>query len=160
MEFIGNISDAGKLIVSQTAELGKWLMSHRNKNVSVVLKVKGRNRSNPQNNYYWGVIISMVKDAMNDFGNEYTSEEVHEFLKKEFNWEEKEMKEGYFVKVPRSTTRLNTIEFNDYKEKIQQFAAEVLGIYVPDPNEGMDDGGLIVAGYDKEVKSIIVTKGR
>lgn len=145
MEFIANISHTGKLVAAHPVELAKWLFTHKDKQVTVVLKVKGKDRSNPQNRYYWGVIIPMVQFAMNEFGNDFTKEETHEFLKKEFNWEEKEMKDGYYVKVPRSTTKMNTVEFMDYKEKIQQFASEVLGIYVPDPNEMTDDGGMILS---------------
>lgn len=143
MDFLGNISDNGKLIPTYPIELAKWLITNKGKAVTISLKVKRSTRSNPQNRYYWGVIIEMVQYAMNEHGNEYSKEEVHEFLKKEFNSEEREMKEGYYVKVPRSTTSMNTVDFMNYKEKIQQFAAEILGIYIPDPNECFDDSVLI-----------------
>ena len=35
----------------------------------------------------------------------------------------------------KSTTQLSTVEMNEYWEKIQQFAAEKLGLVIPDPNQ-------------------------
>lgn len=138
IELIGRIDDAGKLTVFHRDALNRWVRTHRDSQVVLSISTKVKRRSNPQNAYYWGVIIPMVQEAMNSFGNDFDAEEVHEFLKKEFNWEEKNVGEGYFIKVPRSTTRLTTVEFSIYKERIQEFASSVLGIYIPDPNEALE----------------------
>lgn len=37
-----------------------------------------------------------------------------------------------------STTELTTVEFNEYCEKVRGLAAEMWGIYVPEPNEVID----------------------
>jgi hypothetical protein len=138
IELQGYINDTGKLSLYQSDVLHRWIRNHKDTTVVLSINERRKRRSNLQNAYYFGVLVAMVQEAMNSFGNDYTSEEVHEFLKKEFNYEEKEIGEGYYIKVPRSTTRLTTVEFSDYKEKIQQFASSVLGIYIPDPGEAVE----------------------
>ena len=52
---------------------------------------------------------------------------------KEGDWFDK--KEKVTRKQLRSTASLSKKEFNDFKIQLQQFAAEMLGIDLPDPNE-------------------------
>lgn len=75
-------------------------------------------RSNPQNAYYFGVIVDMISQ---ETGNEL--EETHELLKVRF------------LKPigKKSTTQLTTVEFNTYIEKIQRWSAQELGCVIPDP---------------------------
>lgn len=92
-------------------------------------------RSLQQNRYYWGLVIPMVQKGLLDMGTEAGKEEVHEFLKVRFNYNEVVNKEtGEYVCIPKSTAGLNKEEFGVYIEKIQRFAAEFLGITIPDPN--------------------------
>lgn len=93
-------------------------------------------RSDPQNKYYWAVCVPMVQEGMKDLGNEFTKEEVHDFLKKEFNFSEVVNPEtGEVKQVPRSTTLLNKEAFSNYIESIQRWAAEWLHIVIPDPGQ-------------------------
>lgn len=91
-------------------------------------------RSNPQNRYYWGLVIPLIKKGIEDMGTELTAEETHEFLKAKFNYTELVNEEtGQTEFIPRSTTALNKLQFSEYVEKIQRFAAEFLNVEVPDP---------------------------
>ena len=95
---------------------------------------KQNKRSNPQNAYYWGLVIPLLKKAFEDLGHELTAEEVHEFLKAKFNFKEIINQEtGEVNQIPLSTTRLSKSEFSDYIEKIQIFAATFLNLVVPGP---------------------------
>ena len=77
--------------------------------------------TNKLNKYYWGVLIPVVKEGLKDVGyNGLNNQDVHEFLVKRFEVDYSE---------------LSNIEFIEYKENIQQWAAEFLNIYMPDPNE-------------------------
>jgi hypothetical protein len=97
---------------------------------------KQNKRSNPQNRYYWGLVIPMMKKAFEDLGHELTAEEVHEFLKARFNFTEVINEQtAEMIQIPLSTTRLNKSDFSEYIEKIQRFAAEFLNLVIPDPNE-------------------------
>ena len=91
-------------------------------------------RSNPQNAYYWGLVIPLLKKGFEDLGHELTAEEVHEFLKAKFNFKEIINEEtGEVNQIPLSTTRLSKLEFSEYIEKIQRWAAEFLNLVIPDP---------------------------
>lgn len=97
---------------------------------------KANKRSNPQNRFYWGLVIPMVQSGIKDMGTELTKEETHEFLKARFNFEEiVNTNTGEAISIPRSTTALNKIQFSEYVEKIQQFASEFLSIVIPDPGQ-------------------------
>lgn len=95
-------------------------------------------RSNPQNRYYWGLVIPIIQKGIKDMGTELTKEETHEWLKSKFNLSDLiNPTTGECISIPLSTTRLNKEGFSEYISKIQQFASEFLNIYVPDPNEQM-----------------------
>lgn len=92
-------------------------------------------RSNPQNRYYWGLVVPLVQMGIKELGTEITKEECHELLKARFNTEELVNTEtGECIKLPRSTTNLNKEQFSDYISKIQQFASEFLNVVIPDPS--------------------------
>lgn len=102
--------------------------------ITLTIEKKKKKRSLSQNAYYFGVVCSLVKNGMNEFGSEYDIEETHEFLKSRFNLKEVvNTNTGEVTKIPFSTTKLNTIEFMTYIERIQRFASEELGIIIPDP---------------------------
>lgn len=82
-------------------------------------------RSLSQNKYYWGVIIDLFAQNTG-----YTKDESHQELA------------GMFLKYEahgktyvRSTTSLNTSEFEKYADQCRQWMGEMLGINVPLPNE-------------------------
>ena len=96
-----------------------------------------KNRSGQQNRYYFGCVLPLVKDGLIDVGYREisTNEETHDlmkymFLKKQIANEET----GEVIESIGSTTKLSTIEFNEYIDKIAQFAAEMLGVVIPPPN--------------------------
>lgn len=95
-------------------------------------------RSNPQNRYYFGLVVPLIQKGIKDLGTELTKDEVHEFLKARFNLSEVVNQEtGEAISIPVSTTRLNKEQFGDYIDRIQAFASQFLNIYIPDPSEQM-----------------------
>lgn len=159
MELTGKISDEGKLNLFNRAELTQWLRDNAGKDIVLKIERKKKKRSGQQSRYYWGVVIAMVRQAMNEYGSNYSSEETHEYLKKEFNWTEIEAKDGYMLKVPQSTTGLTTVDFMNYLDKIYLWALEVLGIVIPLPNEQMElpiDTHIVL--HDPAVNAIIHDK--
>jgi len=85
-----------------------------------------KKRSNPQNRYYWGVVIDILS-----FHTGYTSEELHEALKAKFLPNRIILDE----EVSSTTKELTTAEFEEYMRKIRTFASMELDCYIPDPNE-------------------------
>lgn len=102
-----------------------------------ILEISGADkRSNPQNRYYWGLVVPLIQKGIKDMGTELTKEETHEFLKARFNASDLVNKEnGEVIQIPISTTRLNKEQFSEYIGKIQQFAAEFLQIVIPDAGQ-------------------------
>ena len=84
-----------------------------------------KKRSNPQNAYYWGILI---KEIANETG--YTPEETHAKLAYKFLL----VKEGSQPFV-RSTTSLKTAEMEEYNENVRRWASDFLSLYLPLPNE-------------------------
>lgn len=103
------------------------------------LEIKKRNkRSLQQNRYYFGVCVKMIQEELTQRGNDVSLQEVHDWLRSKFNYKEiVNYETGEYERVPKSTTELNKEDFGTYIERIQQFAAEFLGINIPDPGEQM-----------------------
>ncbi len=96
---------------------------------SVYVTDKKHQRSLSQNAYYHAVVVPLVSAHTG-----YSKEETHQQLAFRFNPEMIEV-DGEMYKVPGSTSKLNTSQFNEYLESIKQWASEEMGIYIPDPNE-------------------------
>lgn len=100
----------------------------------VEIKRYTENRSGNQNRYYWGVVIQMFSEYSGFF-----PDEVHELLKNKFLKYDKAFKDtGESVTISRSTTDLDTWEFEQYLEQCRIYAATVLEIVIPLPNECME----------------------
>jgi len=82
-------------------------------------------RSLNQNRYYWGVVVKILAQHTG-----YTSEETHQELARMFLQYENNGK--LFV---RSTTKLNTVEFENYTESCRQWAWNEMNLHIPLPNE-------------------------
>ena len=106
-----------------------WVASLDGKQVRVIVEQETRKRTDPQNKYYWGVIIELLSQELG-----YESEEVHNLLKSMFLKRRVILKGKEYISIG-STTKLNTAQFTDYIEKIKRFAASELNISIPDSDE-------------------------
>ena len=101
-------------------------------------------RSNPQNNYYHGVVLEKIAEA---WGVE--TEEAHEWLcGTRWGWKDKKVPktprnpEGVESVPNRTTTTgydgkrsvLNKVQFEEFVEFARRFAAKKLNIFIPDPD--------------------------
>lgn len=99
-----------------------------------------KRRSLPQNAYYWAVLVPMIREGLHDQGWDeiQDDEDAHEFIKSQFLTRSvPNVNTGEMITVPGSTRKLTTVEFNELVARIQQWASEFLGIYIPGPNEPM-----------------------
>jgi len=103
----------------------RYLNSLNGKDIELIIRERNLVRTSPQNAYYWAVVVELIAEELG-----YDKEEAHEALKFKFL-------RKHSGKLPsvRSTTDLDTKEFEDYVEKIRRFAAEELNINIPDPNQ-------------------------
>lgn len=94
-------------------------------------------RSVQANRYYWGVVINALHDLTG-----YTPEELHELMKAKFLPKDLAFtnSNGDVVEafvLGGSTRGLDTAEFYTYVERIIEWAAGSLGLYIP----GADEAG-------------------
>lgn len=96
-----------------------------------------KNRTSPQNAYYWSGVLPLVRDGLKEIGYReiQTNEQTHDLMKARF-LKINVVNEitGEVLESIDTTTKLSTIEFSDYIDRIAQFAAEYLGINIPPPN--------------------------
>ena len=131
------IVENGKFVPNSKEYFKRAFESYEGKIIELSLKVWHKKRTNPQNSYYWGVVIELIKNYINDLGNDFDSDTIHELLRSLFlkttkeivNKESGEVKTIEFI---QSTTKLSTIEFETYLESCKRYAAETFDIFIPD----------------------------
>ena len=126
--FLGMVSK-GKLVFNNPDGMERYLLGLDNKSVEVVIRLPRKDRTNQENRYYFGVVVKLISEHTG-----FSVDEVHEFLKLKFLSKIIVMA-GEDVKIPRSSTELSTVEWEQWMTEIREWAAMVLGLYIPLPNE-------------------------
>ena len=121
--------------------LSKAIRSLEGKAVTITIERTKKKRSNPQNRFYWGVVVPLIRQGLNDLGHYYTNDQAHEFIKQyvadnapDVIIEELTLN-GLTSRRIKSTSELTTSQFMDYMEVVGQFAADYLNIEIPAPSE-------------------------
>lgn len=114
-------------------------VSHKPYRVSI--GVEKSQRTKDQNRLYW-LWLNCISD---ESGN--SVDDLHEYLKHKFLNTYARVIYGEEVKSTQSTTELNTDEFTKYLEKVQIWAANELGITLPNPDD------LIYSMFEERYKS-------
>jgi hypothetical protein len=117
--------DRGFWTLDRPSRYWEYVNSIGNGRIELIIRKEKTQRSNNQNNYYFGVVCKILGDY---FG--YTEDEMHEALKIHFL-----SKGACDVPTVGSTAKMNTAEFEDYLTKIKRWAASEYGVVIPDPNE-------------------------
>jgi hypothetical protein len=116
----------------------KDVLSHfEGKVISIYIQRKKKRRTTPQNRYYWGVIIPMWQELLlTEWGEHYSKEATHEFLKMNFNFDEQINEDtGEVLRKPKSTTENSTTDMEMYHEICRRKAFEYFNAVIPLPNE-------------------------
>jgi len=129
-KFTATITDNLELSFDDVQKYKQHLMNLKSKNkpVSVIIKIQSKDRSNNQNGYYWGCVIELIANHCG-YRQSWEREELHGELKRLF------LPKHGRLQITRSTSDLNTVEFEEYLSKIRQWASEYLSLYIPLPNE-------------------------
>ena len=127
--------ESGELHIRSRKKFDASLKRWRDCEVTVTVERMHATRSAAQNRYLWGGVYDAISEHTG-----YDPEEVHALMKQlhlprhravcDKNGEVK----GDFV-IGGSTARLNKIEFGEYIERVRRWAAETLGLDIPDPVE-------------------------
>lgn len=138
LQLYGNIDEKGALSIHNRQRLLEWARQYPGKNIVIKFERKGSKRSNPQNAYYWGVVIREITIRLRDLGHQWlTDEDVHDMMKLKFNHEQIVSEEGEVLELPKSTTTLTKTQFAEYIDNIRMWASGFLSIDIPDPNSDL-----------------------
>lgn len=96
---------------------------------TVEIKDFKKNRSSQQNRYYFGIVLPLLADNYGDAKTDF-----HEFLKRKFLMPRIVEIDGMRFEIMPSTSKLSTVDFNEFVEQVCRFASEEMGIFVPPPN--------------------------
>lgn len=130
--------------VRYPAKMTEFILQMKVDRVRITIQPDRRRRTNPQNAYYWGVVIPHVIAGLQDAGNGWLSakneqhcQTVHKMLAEKFldNGTEMILPTGEKFKGDPSTSGLDTMEFSDYVEKIRAWSVEFFNLYIPDPGD-------------------------
>jgi len=126
----------GKLTRNRN-QLTEAIKSFEGKTITITIDKAKKKRSNPQNSFYYGVVIPIMRDALKEAGHIMTNDDVHQLLKLKFLKETilTDENTGECIERIKSTTELSTTGFMEYILEIQQWCSEFFGIVIPDPNE-------------------------
>ena len=99
------------------------------KKFTVEIKQKREIRTVSQNALYWLWLTCIMAET----GNE--KDYLHIFFGKKYLPKESRVLYGEIVEITVSTTKLDTAQFTNYLDRIQQFASSELGIILPRPED-------------------------
>lgn len=126
--FFATVGDDLSIKFLNAAKVKQHILPFKGQTVEVTIERRKRRRTDNQNSYYWGVVIRMIASYCG-----YRSDEelagIHETLKIKF------LPAVGKLQIAKSSSSLNTAEFAEYIDKVKQWAAEELGVYIPEPNE-------------------------
>ena len=121
-KFKGRVGN-GKLFLEKTKAYEYLINSLEGKTIELTIKKFRKKRTNQQNRYYWVCINFIASEIGED------PEELHQTFKAMFLVD----KSGK-IPIVKSTSRLTTVEFTEYIEKIAKRVA-LIGIILPNPEE-------------------------
>ena len=124
----GQIKD-NKLKLYDKDAFNAYLSVMNGQEIDLVVRKTQKYRSYQQNKYYWGVVVELLSEATG-----YERQEMHEVLKGKFLARYVTIA-GSEVPIVRSTTELNTVEFEKYTAEIRRWATQELDCQIPEPQE-------------------------
>ena len=109
------------------------------KKVIIWTRRKVDKRSNPQNRYWQGVVLPLIRDYMKANWKRFTDADCSQLTKEDWhNWYKSKgyfgYKEMFGEKIPKGSSESTTLEFQEAKDRVQREWA-VRGLDIPDPNE-------------------------
>ena len=142
MEYVitynGRVKD-GKLHIIHRSNFDHDIELLEGKEVEITIQRKRKKRSLPQNSYYWGVIVKIIRNELYELGSIYTHKQVHGILKEMFlKVDEPIGDDGLFISRVKSSKELSTSEFMDYTAQVIRWAAEFLNCVIPDPGQQIE----------------------
>lgn len=126
-------------------DITEAISQYEGKEITIILKRFFKKRSNRQNNYWHGVVVEHWRNLIREeWGEIWTHEETHEFLKTNLNYEhyvdtdtgEMLLNEetGDPIRKPKSTKDNTTFSQEELSEKARQLARNMFQYTIPLPD--------------------------
>ena len=133
--------NAGRIPVEVSQNLRSTLEKLNGKTAKITIQEKRKTRSLSQNAFYFGVVIPAIQHMFFEAGQPVDEQVVHEYLKRHVGNLTRTLQtpDGKQAAVTRSSTELDTIEWELFIEQIRAWAAQ-WNTEVPFPNEGLTYG--------------------
>lgn len=132
LTYYSTIKD-GRLQKNVSEVIAKELHHFEGKRIELTIQKLKSTRSTQQNRYWWLMVGIVAKEIG------YTSEELHEILKRLFLTRTKvNEKTGEIYEYAGSTAKLNKTEFSDLVENFKRWAAQEFDIVLPDAGQNFD----------------------
>lgn len=123
----GRVTDKGVLVLADPSAWRRAVARHRDRAVWVSVVRQQAARTLPQNRLYW-VWCAEVGDYVGE-----PAKTIHEYFKQMFlPTREVELLEGQRLVMPPTTRTLTVEEFSEYMRQIQTWAAQFLGLALPE----------------------------
>jgi hypothetical protein len=138
LESFGTI-ESGVLKIIHASRFKESIKTLPNGRYKLTLEKSYRKRSNPQNAFYFGVVVQLVLEGLKDAGfTDMDAEKVHELLKFKFLKTDIISENGEVIETIGSTAKLTTTQFMEFLLNITHWAREYLNIEIPEPNQQME----------------------
>lgn len=136
LEFVCPVID-GRLPERDARRIGEAIRAFNGKRIVVAIKEMKRKRSLNQNNFYQGPFVEAVRLNLLECGYRVSHDDIHGGLRDAYakNSFTIYLPDGTPFRVPPSTARMATLEFEDYLEEIRSDYATRFGWQLPFPNE-------------------------
>ena len=131
---LAKVSEDNKLSLYHRDSFMEDVRHFAGKDVEITLRRVGK-RSNRMNRYLFGGVYPIIRSGLKELGINMSIEDVHSLMKFKFLLIDVVTNDGDVIQTIGKTSALNNSEFIEYFQKIQQYGAEYLNIYIPDPNE-------------------------
>jgi hypothetical protein len=120
----------GQLVLADPASWRAAVSRHEGREVWVSLVRQQHARTLPQNRLYW-VWVTEIAGYIGE-----GRDETHSLLKQQFlESRDIELLEGKRLTMPPSTRLLNVEEFRGYMDEVQRWAAQFLGLVLPEGDQ-------------------------
>lgn len=124
----------GTLHENAWATIRKEVAKYDGKVVAITIEKAKKKVSRNQHGFYRAVVLPLVTSFIRDFGNDVTTEEVHNWAKKEHGaHRDITLPNGEVVSNPKSMADYTTIEAKTLVDGLTQWAAS-FNLEIPDPS--------------------------
>lgn len=137
-EMIIPIRFSGRKIVPYNREVWEATLARfEDKNALITVKEYHNHRSLKQNAFYWGFIIPLIKEFLDEYiGEPITKDDIHSYNLKQVLGDDFMVKEVLSVPIisrseGKTPSKMNSKEFGIFIASVQKMWAEY-GLYIPD----------------------------